>query len=201
VTTAPTRITPDRLPQSWRAVVTPPAAITSRVGAHLRDLPAGVLGTAELQRLVTRVAADPEAWESLVVVDADQRRYRLAFEDHRVDIWVLSWMDGQGTGFHDHGTSAVALTAVRGAVVERHPTVGAQPTRRFLEPGSTRAGDAGYIHAGGHHDGVPAVTIHAYSPPLAEVGQVRATADGRVWREPQHGRQELLDHTIPGHLD
>jgi hypothetical protein len=65
-----------------------------------------------------------------------------------------------------------------------------------MEPGLVRTGGAGYIHSVGHAAGEPAITIHAYSPPLGEVGQYRAGEGGVLERHPQHGRQELVDHTI-----
>jgi len=40
------------------------------------------------------------------------------------------------------------------------------------------------------------VTIHAYSPPLTRVGQYRADESGMLIRTIQHGRQELVDHSI-----
>ena len=186
----------DRLPQSWREVVSPPADVAAEVEGYLAASPPGVLDEAHLAALVGHVAADDALWRHLVLADPSRRRYRLAYEDERLDLWVLSWMPGQGTGFHDHGSSAVALTAVQGSVSERRLTAAAGPAARLLEPGTTRTGRAGYIHAVEHHAGVPAVTIHAYSPPLLEVGQYRASSDGLLWREPQHGRQELLDHTF-----
>jgi hypothetical protein len=200
--TSPAHIDPQALPQSWRDVVSPPEAISGKVKRHLKAFgshkhPASTLDEHALAELVARVAADSSIWEPLIVVDAARRRYRLAFENELLDLWVLSWMDGQATGFHDHGTSAVALTAVRGSVSERHPSIGRTTTRqRVLSPGAVYTGGAGYIHAVGHSSGVPAVTIHAYSPPLVEVGQYRAAEEGRLWREPTHGRQELLDNTI-----
>jgi predicted metal-dependent enzyme (double-stranded beta helix superfamily) len=200
MTAAPVQIAPERLPQSWRSVVTPPVELQTAIATQLAALPAGTLGLRDLTELVSAVAADPRIWQPLVVIDALRRRYRLAYEDERLDLWVLSWMPGQATGFHDHGTSGVALTAVQGSVIERHPSVSGPPATRVLEPGTTHSGGAGYIHAVQHHLGEPAVTIHAYSPPLGEVGQYRASEDGRVWREPQHGRQELLDHTIAAQL-
>ncbi len=196
MSTAHQQVDAARLPQSWRDVVSPPDHIVERAKHHLRDHPSGVLDTDALAQLVADVTADRLAWEPLVVVDPDRRRYRLVYEDERLDLWVLSWMPGQATGLHDHGTSAVALTAAQGSVIERHLVIGDEPTRRILTPGPVHTGRGGYIHAVGHHEGSPAVTIHAYSPPLIQVGQYRAAEDGQIWREIQHGRQELLDHTI-----
>lgn len=184
------------LPQSWQEVMSPPEETIQRMQRHLATTPDGVLDTDALAKLVGDVVADRETWEPLVVVDPERRRYRLVYEDDRLDLWVLSWMPGQATGLHDHGVSGVALTAAQGSVEERHLVIGAEPTRRILTPGPVYTGASGYIHAVGHDSGAPAVTIHAYSPPLVQVGQYRATPDGQIWREIQHGRQELLDHTI-----
>ena len=41
--------------------------------------------------------------------DTERRRYELVYEDDRMDAWILSWMPGQGTGFHDHYISGVGL--------------------------------------------------------------------------------------------
>ena len=105
-------------------------------------------------------------------------------------------MPGQATGYHDHGNSNVALAAVRGAVIERQIRLGTRSIERTLAPGPVQLGPAGYIHSVAHSAGLPAVTLHAYSPPLVQVGQYRAGPSGELLREQQHGRQELLDHTI-----
>jgi predicted metal-dependent enzyme (double-stranded beta helix superfamily) len=185
-----------RLPQSWRDVVSPPPDVAAEVEGYLVAAPPDVLDESHLAALVEHVAADDALWAPLVIADPARRRYRLAYEDERLDLWVLSWMPGQGTGFHDHGTSAVALTAVQGSVRERRLNAAVGPVGQLLEPGEIRTGRGGYIHAVEHATGLPAVTIHAYSPPLLEVGQYRASSDGLLWRELQHGRQELLDHTF-----
>ena len=196
-------IDPAQLPQSWRDIVSPPPLVFGRVEQLLADLPDGDLDTDALALLVERFALEQHLWQPMTVADPHRRQYRLAYEDDRLDLWVLSWMPGQRTGFHDHGTSGVALTAVQGSVVERQLALGDTTLERILVPGSVEVGDAGYIHSVGHHVGVPAVTIHAYSPPLANVGQYRFNEDGGLRREPQHGRQELMDtssehlHAVP----
>jgi predicted metal-dependent enzyme (double-stranded beta helix superfamily) len=157
----------------------------------------GLLSESALETLVTRIAARPDIWQPLVVVDPDRRRYELLYKDDNVDIWVLSWMPGQRTGFHDHDLSSVALTCVQGALEEGSLGLGASPTSTRMTPGTTRRGPGGYIHSVSHRAGEPAVSIHAYSPPLTCVGQYRADGDGRLRREPEHGRRELADSSIP----
>jgi predicted metal-dependent enzyme (double-stranded beta helix superfamily) len=185
------------LPQEWHEVTAPPLALAEAAGLAAARYGGATLGCDQLGALVTDLAASPDLWRPLVVCDPTRRRYRLLFEDPRLDVWVLSWMPGQATGFHDHGTSSVALTALQGSVLERQVRLGAANLERELVPGTIRRGGAGYIHSVRHWAGAPAVTLHAYSPPLLAVGQYRAGPDGELRREPQHGRQELLDHTIP----
>ena len=163
--------------------------------SELLDEP-GTLSTGALEELVRRLADRPDLWQPLVVVDRERRRYELLYEDGRVDIWVLSWMPGQLTGFHDHDRSAVGLVCVRGELDERSLAVATEPETVRMAPGTSRSGPGGYIHAVSHRAGEPAVSIHAYSPPLVAVGQYRRDATGRLRREVEPGRKELFDDTI-----
>ena len=156
-----------------------------------------VLSEDELATLVSRITARPDLWQPLVVVDRDRRRYELLYDDDQVDIWVLSWMPGQKTGFHDHDRSSVALICAQGELDEGSLALGlrAEPVR--MTPGVVRTGPGGYIHSVSHVEGEPAVSIHAYSPPLTCVGQYRVDSLGRLRREPEHGRKELADSSMP----
>jgi len=156
----------------------------------------GVLGVAALEELVGRLAERPDLWRRLVVADREYRRYELLYEDDRVDIWVLSWMPGQRTGFHDHDLSGVGLVCVQGALDEGSLSVDSGAETKRMTPGVVRSGPGGYIHAVSHAGGEPAVSIHAYSPPLVRVGQYRRDTGGRLRREPEPGRKELRDDTI-----
>jgi predicted metal-dependent enzyme (double-stranded beta helix superfamily) len=183
-------------PQDWHDVTAPPPGIALGAADVTGECGAGALDTDALRRLVARLALRSDLWKPLVVSDRARRRYRLMLEDERLDVWVLSWMPGQATGFHDHGSSNVALTTLQGVVLERRLRVGEASSERALRPGFVQTGSAGFIHAVTHDAGTPAVTLHAYSPPLLQVGQYRTGPGGALLREQQHGRQELLDHTI-----
>lgn len=193
---APARMHGGLMPQEWHEVTAPPPGIARAAAALAAGCAPGVLDATELAGFVRVLANRSDLWKPLVVCDRSRRRYRLMLEDDRLDIWVLSWMPGQATGYHDHGTSDVALTALQGTVLERQVRAGEASIERELRPGEVRQGPAGYIHSVAHGAGAPAVTLHAYSPPLVQVGQYRAGPDGALRREQQHGRQELLDHTI-----
>ncbi len=156
----------------------------------------GLLATHELERLAADIAGRPEIWEPLVRVDPDQRRYEMIYEDDDVDAWVLSWMPGQGTGFHDHYISGVGLCCALGGVREDLLVYGGPDLELHLRPGDTRQGGPGYIHRLRHELGEPAVTIHVYSPRLDWVGQYRLGDSGLVRREVRPGRNELTDQLI-----
>jgi predicted metal-dependent enzyme (double-stranded beta helix superfamily) len=175
--------------------VPPFSAELAARASELLDEP-GTLSVEALERLVCRLAGRPDLWRPLVVVDRERRRYELLYEDERVDIWVLSWMPGQRTGYHDHDLSAVGLVCVEGELDEGSLAIGSEAETVTMRPGASRGGAGGYIHAVSHRSGEPAVSIHAYSPPLARVGQYRRDTHGRLQRDPEHGRKELFDTTI-----
>ena len=157
----------------------------------------GVLTPAELEQLACDIAERPELWEPLTHADPHRRRYELIHEDESLDAWVLSWMPGQGTGFHDHYISGVGVAVAAGCVREDLMVYGREHVALHLRPGDTRQGGPGYIHRVQHEDGEPAVTIHIYSPRLDWVGQYRLDeATGIVRREVRPGRNELTEQLI-----
>jgi predicted metal-dependent enzyme (double-stranded beta helix superfamily) len=172
--------------------VTPTAAFAPALESLDGLVPhAGVLSPKELEDVACAIAARPGLWRPLVRVDSERRRYELLFEDERMDAWVLSWMPGQGTGFHDHDVSGVGLAVADGGVREDCMRYGGEHVERQLRRGDSRHGGPGYIHRVRHEVAQPAVTIHVYSPRLDWVGQYRLDADGVVRREIQPGRREL----------
>jgi hypothetical protein len=156
----------------------------------------GILDPEELEQVARSIAARPVIWEPLVRLDPERRRYELVYEDDRMDAWVLSWMPGQATGFHDHYISSVGLCVAQGAVREDQMRYGMGHVERHLTAGVSRRGDPSYIHRVQYEDGEPAVTIHVYSPRLEWVGQYRIDDDGVVRREPSPGRNELRPQLI-----
>jgi predicted metal-dependent enzyme (double-stranded beta helix superfamily) len=155
-----------------------------------------VLDPAELEDVATRIAADASIWAPLAHTDTERRRYELIYEDDRMDAWVLSWMPGQGTGFHDHYISSVGLCVAQGGVREDQMIYGKEPLERHLRPGDSRNGNPSYIHRVTYEEGEPAVTIHVYSPRLDWVGQYRIDDQGVMRREPSPGRNELKEQLI-----
>jgi Cysteine dioxygenase type I len=156
----------------------------------------GLLSPGELEDVAAGIVARPDIWEPLVHADPDRRCYELVYEDDRMDAWVLSWMPGQGTGFHDHYISAVGIAVAAGGVREDLMAYVREHVPLHMRPGDTRQGGPGYIHRVTHEAGEPAVTIHVYSPRLDWVGQYRLGDDGVVRREVRPGRNELTEQLI-----
>lgn len=129
-------------------------------------------------------------WRQHVRVDAEQRVYHLLAENDHLSVWILSWMPGQSTGFHDHAHSQVGLVVAQGALEEQQLTLNGGVRRHTLGAGDQRRGGVGYIHNVLHHAGVPAVSIHAYSPRLTDAGIYRER-DGTLIRLPEAGDREL----------
>jgi predicted metal-dependent enzyme (double-stranded beta helix superfamily) len=156
----------------------------------------GLLTPDELEVIAGEIADRTDIWEPLIHADTERRRYELLYEDERMDAWILSWMPGQGTGFHDHYISGVGLSVAAGCVREDLMVYGREHQPRQLRAGDTRQGGPGYIHRVTHADGLPAVTVHVYSPRLDWVGQYRLGEDGTVQREVRPGRNELTEQLI-----
>jgi Cysteine dioxygenase type I len=123
---------------------------------------------ASLARITMRTAAYPQAWLSLVEYDTSQRWYRRLELRDDYELWLLSWLPGQETGFHDHGASAGAFTVALGCLSERSaPASIPAPSGRTVTQGGVRAFGPDYVHDVRNESALPAVSIHAYSPPLS----------------------------------
>ena len=88
----------------------------------------GLLSPDELEDVAGAIAAQTDIWEPLVHANPERRCYELVYEDDRMDAWILSWMPGQGTGFHDHYISGVGLCVARGCVREDIMVYGGEPS-------------------------------------------------------------------------
>lgn len=145
----------------------------------------------DLAGIVRDVAADRERWAHRVHHDARQRQFELLHRDADIEVWMVCWMPGQDTGFHDHDASAAAITVVAGQVSEQRLVIdGANTTRSFLR-GETMTAHPWDIHRVQHAGAEPSVTIHAYSPPLARMGQYEIGSDGTLRRHAQDAVEEL----------
>ncbi|OON71298.1 cysteine dioxygenase [Streptomyces tsukubensis] len=119
---------------------------------------------AEFAGLARAVAADRAAWAPLVEYDATSRWYHRLRTGPGYEVWLLSWVPGQGSGNHDHGRSSGVLTVLDGELTE-HSARGV----RTLRAGTQRVFAPGYAHDV-HNDSLgPAVSLHVYFPGLTEM--------------------------------
>ncbi len=130
-----------------------------------------------LAQTAIRLAEQTALWEPLVRYDPISRYYARLAAEPTFEAWLLTWVPGQGTDWHDHGGSAGAFVTVRGTLTEVHATVSpvgdpvVVPEPRELTPGTLRAFGTKHIHKVTNNALEPAVSLHVYSPSLVEMNQ------------------------------
>lgn len=95
----------------------------------LPPAPAHPATVAEFAGLARRIAADRGRWAPRVRYDATTRWYDRLETGPGYEVWLLSWVPGQGSGLHDHGRSSGVLTVLEGELTE-HALGGNGGTRR-----------------------------------------------------------------------
>ncbi len=122
---------------------------------------------AELVEWTSSVATDVRAGLYDVHADPDERWHVRLYCDERVDLWLISWTEDQGTQLHDHGGSSGAFTVVSGELTE---SVWADGSGTLADnarhAGDTVAFGEHYVHDVRNTRAPVAVSVHAYSPPL-----------------------------------
>jgi mannose-6-phosphate isomerase-like protein (cupin superfamily) len=140
-----------------------------------------------LVEIATRLAGQRALWEPLVRYDPISRYYARLAKEPDFEAWLLTWVPGQGTEWHDHGGSAGAFVVTRGELTERSATVSQDgppsivDEPRVLSDGSLRAFGTKHIHRVTNNGLEPAVSVHVYSPALVEMTSY--AEDGRrLWQ-------------------
>ena len=139
----------------------------------------GTLSPARLGQIVREIAAAEQSWQSIVRFSAERRWYRrlVLADDH--EIWLLSWLPGQHTGFHDHGEARGAFAVAQGELRETLARPGQSRVRnRCAAAGSVTAFGGSHLHDVSNATTAPAVSVHAYSPPLTAMRRYEMTASG-----------------------
>jgi predicted metal-dependent enzyme (double-stranded beta helix superfamily) len=132
-----------------------------------------------LARIVRQTVERPELWRPLVRFEADERWYARISSGDEHEVWLLTWLPGQQTGFHDHGESRGAFTVASGCLTEQAAICGRPETRsRKLRAGAVRSFGTRYVHDVRNDAIEPAVSIHAYSPPLSNMHRFEVASDG-----------------------
>ena len=162
----------------------------SGAGAGTAVVGGARLGPARLGRIVAAVAAKPEGWSGLVRFDAERRWFRRLELNDDSEVWLLSWRPGQNTGFHDHGSAVGAFAVAQGLVRERTVAGSGQVRRRTVSSARVRTFGSRHVHDVVNAFANPAVTVHAYSPPLTAMRRYELTGSGLVHTATEHAEQD-----------
>ncbi len=140
----------------------------------------------DLVEVTAAAARDAQRWERLARFDEDERFALLLDRTGEHDLWLLTWLPGQGTGWHDHGGSTGAFTVARGSLRERRAVPGRRCHTVAIGSAVSRIVPDPVLHDVRNVLTTPAISFHAYSPPLTTMTYfdddltVRHVADVRI---------------------
>ncbi len=151
-------------------VVTPASSAT---------LSGSMLSVLRLGELAQSTAAAEHVWRPVVRFSPQGRWFCRLDLTEDYETWLLSWLPGQHTGFHDHGDAHGAFAVADG---ELHETLATPGSRRIVERVArhrsvTRFGRR-HLHDVGNVALKPAVSVHVYSPPLSAMRRYQMTDAG-----------------------
>lgn len=174
-----------------------PPARAVEIEAFLRSVvpPGRVPSHAELGAVTAGIASRRELWSDLAVHDATERWYTLVYRSPEYDLWLLSWLPGQDTDWHDHGGSSGSFAVAEGELTEQWRRGARRIGSHVVRAGEHVAFGPTHLHNVAHHGDEAAVSVHCYSPALTvmtyyalesrglrAVETVRSDApDGRGW--------------------
>ena len=139
------------------------------------------LNSKQLAEVVRRLTATPAEWVARVRLDPEGRWYERIVTGDGYEVWLISWLPGHATGFHDHGGSAGAFGVVWGALDECVvPRSGTRAQVSRVNSGQVRAFGPRYVHdvRNSTTSSSVAVSVHAYSPPLSAMTRYDLTPGG-----------------------
>lgn len=153
--------------------------------------PNRVLGRRELGQVSAGIAGEGALWEDLVVHDPRDRWYLLLYRCAQYNVWLLSWLAGQNTDWHDHGGSSGSFAVAAGQLSERFRRGATRTGARVLQVGGHADFGPAHLHCVTHDGELPAVSVHCYSPPLVAMTYYERTELG--WRASETVRSDAPD--------
>ena len=118
-------------------------------------------------RTALRLTADPSRWRPHVDFDPDRRYVHRLLAGEHSEAWLLTWLPGQGTEWHDHGGSAGAFVVLQGVLVERTAVHGVVRAPRHVHRRRVaHAFGPDHVHRVTNEGPDPAVSLHVYAPRL-----------------------------------
>ncbi len=149
-----------------------PEPVTGDPVDALSVMPSSV--AVDLERVVRGLVREPDRWAGHIDFNPVERccvRLPLRPTEADLELWLLTWMPGQGTWWHDHGGVCGSFAVIKGELCEQ---VSTRPTEVDLDaPGShpdhetvVRAGGqltfaASHLHRVVNHTSTSAVSLHA----------------------------------------
>ena len=137
-----------------------------------------------LAETVRRLARQRTLWRGLVDFDPITRYYARVLADQDHEAWLLTWLPGQGTPWHDHGGSAGSFVVLQGVLTEEvagyRTTPDLDGLRRaggpgvLLAPGDQRTFGTRHLHRVTNAGADPAVSLHVYAPKLTAMTNYRS---------------------------
>ena len=157
------------------------------------DLPEGRLDLSDLERVVSSVASRHDLFDDLVVFERGGWSLHL-FVNASVGVKIESWGEDHVVNWHDHGGSSGAFAVTSGTLVEQYRSddfIGIEC--RHLRVGDLASFGADHVHDV-YRSGAPAVSVHAYSPPLTGMTHYDHFREGFT-------ALELVPETLPFNFD
>lgn len=146
--------------------------------------PAWELEALSLDALASRMASAALDWRwiaSALRFDLSRYHREPLFRTSGLELLLASWLPGQASPIHDHGGSEGVTRVLVGTLEElRFARVGARARpleARVHGPGSILLEEEETLHQVRNPTDRPAVSLHLYRPPLAEL-RVYAPLDG-----------------------
>jgi len=148
--------------------------VSSRLSSRVASDAASFLNPVELIDYTRLIALEVGAGRyPYVEYEEEDRWHQRLYRDQRVDLWLISWLPSQGAQLHDHGGSSGAFTVIGGQLseaVHQPGLAGARSLREFERAeGSSVGFGSHYVHDVRNLGELPAVSVHAYSPPLTSM--------------------------------
>lgn len=142
------------------------------------DHTTALLGADQLLRTAELFARDRDLLRHLQPTSTERSWHRLESTD-RLEVWLIGWPSGTGTGWHDHAGSHGAFHTVTGSLVES-TWAGSAPRSTRLAAGEGRSFGSHHVHDVVNVGDTFAVSIHAYAPALRGMTRYRVQGDRLV---------------------
>jgi hypothetical protein len=166
------------------------------------NLPDARLSPEQLELVVNTIAARPDLWQDLIVADRQSRWWLLLYRTPGYEVKLLTWEDDQNSDWHDHGGSSGAFRVTQGSLREHHRAKDSiSVDSAIFGPGGYGSFGTDYVHDVVHETGDPAVSIHAYSPPLSGLTYYERTRFGFIAREFIEEERRSTFRTTQPHLE